>query len=156
MSGLVDSSSICAKHWLLQLKILHRIHYTSARLAKMFSSVSDACNRCEQSPGTLMHMRWTCPRLSHYWTEIFKTLQDAYDVTMEPNPTTAIFGIPPELNKPISLLAQRLILLKWRHVTPTHTRWIMEVLQCIKLEKITFATNYPLKTFNMSWKTFFG
>ncbi len=68
---LVHSFSVCTKHWLLQLKILHRIYYTNARLAKMHPNLSYACNRCNQSPATLMHMFWTCPRLLQNWTEIF-------------------------------------------------------------------------------------
>ena len=69
--GLVHMSSICARHSLIQCKIVHRIHYTNARLARIFPGTSDACNRCKQSPADLIHMFWTCPHLSEFWTSIF-------------------------------------------------------------------------------------
>lgn len=53
---LVHSSSICARHGLLQCKVLHRAHLTSAKLAKIYSNHSDACNRCRQSPADHLHM----------------------------------------------------------------------------------------------------
>ena len=84
--GLVHSSSICARHGLIQCKILHRIHYTNARLARIFPDVSDACNRCGQSPADLVHMFWACPRLSEFWTDIFKSFKDIAGVDVPPDP----------------------------------------------------------------------
>ena len=84
--GLVHSSSICARHGLIQCKILHRIHYTNARLARILPDVSDACNRCGQSPADLVHMFWACPRLSEFWTDIFKSFKDIAGVDVPPDP----------------------------------------------------------------------
>lgn len=53
---LVHSSSICARHGLLQCKVLHRAHLTNAKLANIYSNHSDACNRCRQSPADHLHM----------------------------------------------------------------------------------------------------
>uniref|UniRef100_A0A667XM65 AIG1-type G domain-containing protein n=1 Tax=Myripristis murdjan TaxID=586833 RepID=A0A667XM65_9TELE len=42
---LVHSSSICTRHGLLQCKVIHKVHFTNARLAKIFPNQSDACKR---------------------------------------------------------------------------------------------------------------
>lgn len=78
----VHSSSVCTRHGLLQWKSLHRIYYTSAKLAKIYSNVSDACNWCKHSLANLMQMFWSYLKWFDYWTKIFKTLQDAFNVTL--------------------------------------------------------------------------
>lgn len=45
----VHKSSICARHGLIQCKLVHRTYYTNARLLKFYDGVSAACNRCQQS-----------------------------------------------------------------------------------------------------------
>lgn len=47
--GRVHKSSICARHGLIQCKLLHCIYYTKARLARIYDSVSPAYDRCRQS-----------------------------------------------------------------------------------------------------------
>ncbi len=75
--GLIHSLSICARHALIQCKVLHRAHFTNAKLAKIFPNRSVACNRCKQSPADHIHMFWSCPRLMDYWSDIFRTLSQA-------------------------------------------------------------------------------
>lgn len=78
---LVHSSSICARHSLLQCKVVHRVHYTNMRLSRMYPNVIDSCNRCHQSPADHSHMFWFWPRLATFWSEIFITLSRAYNTT---------------------------------------------------------------------------
>lgn len=161
---LVHTSSICARHSLLQCKILLRVHYTNARLAKIYPDRNDVCNRCKQSPADYMHMFWTCPQLLEFWSAIFHTLNEVLSNTVDPDPLTALFGILSVPNAPkgtqqviafTTLLARRLILLKWTHSSPpTHNRWIQEVLQCIRLEKIRFSMRGSLKHFYKTWQPF--
>uniref|UniRef100_A0A671TVY8 Reverse transcriptase domain-containing protein n=1 Tax=Sparus aurata TaxID=8175 RepID=A0A671TVY8_SPAAU len=158
---LIHSSSICARHGLLQWKVLHRAHFTNAKLAKIYSSHSDACNRCKQSPADHAHMFWTCPGLTDFWSDIFQTLKQALNISLEPNPLTALFGLPPTKNFPnttqrvmafTTLLARRTILLKWKHVSPpTHNSWIREILQCLQLEKLRFSQKGSLTAFHKTW-----
>ena len=162
--GLVHMSSICARHSLIQCKIVHRIHYTNARLARIFPGTSDACNRCKQSPADLIHMFWTCPHLSEFWTSIFTSFTEIAGVDIPPDPLTALFGVPCGNNTPLylnrimsftSLLARRLILLKWKHVfPPTHFTWIRDVLAHIKLERMRFSLKGSLRNFEKTWIPF--
>lgn len=164
--NLVHTSSICARHGLLQCKVLHRAHFTNAKLAQMFPDRSDACNRCNQSPADHLHMFWTCPRLDTFWSDIFGTIEQAYNTKINPNPMTALFGLPPSENMPITirrviafttLLARRSILLKWIHASPpTHDQWIRDVLQCLQMEKLRFSLKGSLKSFRTTWDPLLG
>ena len=75
---LVHNSFVCARHGLIQCKLIHRTYYTNHRLSKLYPNVADTCNRCNQSPTDLMHMFWLCPKLTDFWSKIFDTLQIAY------------------------------------------------------------------------------
>jgi len=121
---LVHTSSICARHSLLQCKVLFRVHYTNVRLAKIYPGTSDSCNRCKQLPANHTHMFWSCPNLTSFWCQIFDTLATVLEMDLNPEPYTALFGSPPlrTPNLPASkrrvlafttLLARRLILFKW-------------------------------------------
>lgn len=54
-----------------------------------------------------------------------------------------------------TLLVRRLILLKWTHpLPPTHNRWIHEILQCIRLERIRYSLKGCLDVFYEVWQPF--
>lgn len=92
--NLVHTSSICARHGLIQCKILYRIHYTNAKLARIYPTISNSCNRCNQSPATHCHMFWSCSKLTTFWQNIFDTIGGAYSQVVLTNPISAIFGSP--------------------------------------------------------------
>ena len=159
--NLVHTSSFCARHGLLQCKVLHRAHFTNAKLAKIFPGRSDACNRCNQSPADHLHMFLTCPRLHKFWSDIFGTIEQAFNAKIDPNPMTALFSLPPSENMPINICrviffttlpARRSILLKWKHASPpTHDQWVRDVLQCLQMEKLRFTLKGSLKSFRTTW-----
>ncbi|CAI5671647.1 unnamed protein product [Oreochromis niloticus] len=118
----------------------------------------------ELQPANHVHMFWSCSKLSAFWRNIFDTLSQAYGQTVPPNPLSAIFGIPPDsnLSGPLkqalaftTLLARRLILLKWKlpH-PPTHDQWVRDVLFNLKLEKLKFSLKGFIREFNKIWKSF--
>lgn len=47
----LHSSSMCARHSLIQFKVVHRAHISKVKLAQMFSSSSLMCNRCQWAEG---------------------------------------------------------------------------------------------------------
>ena len=95
---LVHTSSICARHSLLQCKVLFRVNYTNVRLAKIYPDTSGSCNRCKQSPANHTHMFWSCLKLTGFWRQIFDTLSTVLDIDLNPEPCTALFGSPPSLH----------------------------------------------------------
>lgn len=147
MLDKVHSSSPCARHALIQFKILHRLHFTNSKLARIYPTISPACIRCKHSPATTAHMFWSCPKLEVFWKDIFKSFSDIYDVSIDPDPLLAVFGTSPESTVLTvgmcnviaftTLLARRLILFHWKKTEPpTHNRWVKEVMCYIQLEKI--------------------
>ena len=163
---LVHTSSMCARHSLLQCKVLFRVHYTNVRLAKIYPGTSDSCNRCKQSPANHTHMFWSSLNLTSFWCQIFDTLATVLEVDLHPEPYTALFGSPPlrTPNLPASkrrvlafttLLARRLILFKWKQVLPpSHNSWLRDVLTHIKLEKVRFSLEGSDNAFNKTWQPF--
>lgn len=107
---------------------------------------------------------WSCPKLFEFWRLIFDTFETVLFHTVNPDPLVALFGLPPTLGWSRSsqhviafttLLARRLILLKWTHVAPpTHNTWIQEILRCLKLEKIRFSLSGSLQAFYKIWQIF--
>ena len=160
----VHTSSICARHNLIQCKILHRVYFTNAKLSRIYPDRTDTCNRCRQSPADFVHVFLTCLQLSGFWTATFETISKVVGQTIAPEPLTAFFGITTLVGVPKSTrnvivfttrLARRLILLKWSHsAPPTHNKWIQEVLRCITLEKIWFSLKGSLDTFYKTWRPF--
>ena len=125
---LVHSSSICIRHGLLQFKVLHRLHLSASKLAKLYPGLDPTCIRCRQDPASLSHMFCLCPKLALFWTRTFDTFSYMCNKVVSPNPLTALFGVVPR-ETPITghqaeaiafstLLAQRLTLLSWKKATP--------------------------------------
>lgn len=162
----VHKSSICAKHGLTQCKIIHRAHLTKVRLAKMYKDVDPTCDRCHLAPANHVHMFWSCPSLYRFWKDLFASISRIVGRTIEPNPLTAIFGAPPstvpstsseaEVIGFVTLLARRLILLRWKSPhAPSHTLWIKDVLNLLKLERIRSCLRGSIEDFHRKWEPFF-
>lgn len=161
----IHSTSICIRHCLVQFKIFHRFYLTKAKLAKIYNTSDDGCPRCGQSPATMTHMFWTCGDLTRYWTAIFKAFSYVCNKTIDPNPITALFGVLP--NQPdltsyqtnavafSSLLARRLILLKWKDVQPpSFIQWVREVMMCLQIEKLKYSLRGTQKKYCKTWASY--
>lgn len=142
----VHSSSFCARHGLIQFKILHRTHWSKEKLSRVYPHINPLCDRCQQAPGSLIHMFLTCPTLHNFWTDICNSLSEILNMPIDPIPITILFGVlPSTLVVPkfkadfvafATLLARRLILLKWKSPTPpTVYHWLTDLLSHSKLEK---------------------
>ena len=126
----VHSSSVCARHGLIQCKVVHRTHWTKARLSRIYENIDPFCEKCHQTPVTHAHMFWSCTSLNTFWKAIFATLTELTGTLIEPNAVTALFGISQlplsraqaDLIAFVTLLARRLILMRWKSPTPpSHT-----------------------------------
>ncbi|XP_059927376.1 LINE-1 retrotransposable element ORF2 protein [Gadus macrocephalus] len=162
---LIHSSSICVRHGLIQFKVLHRLHFTRDKLARIYQGADPTCPRCKQVPANICHMFWSCPRLKEFWTKFFETFSSIYDKNIEPGPLAAIFGVAPgetqltiAQRKAIafsSLLARRLILFNWiKAAPPTHKRWVEEVMAHLKLEHLRFTLQGNTKRYSKVWQPF--
>lgn len=53
-------------------------------------------NECKTTEASLFHIFWTCPILEKFQWEVFQTLFQILNMTLEPNPVEALFGITGE------------------------------------------------------------
>ena len=140
----VHSSSVCARHGVIQCKLLHCVYWNNkSRLSRIYCNIDPLCDKCRQHRGTLIHMFWTCPSLHAYWVSIFSTLSDVFQNTQEPCSLMALFGVLSDsnkLSKPQSdfvaflcLIAWRLILRHWKSQhRPSHSLWIRDIFMFSK------------------------
>ena len=153
----INSSIFCAKLGIIQFKVLHRVHLSKARLAKMYSNDDTFCDRCHNTPANLTPMFCSCPPLANYWLSIFHFLLESLNVDLQPNPLTAIFGISDSKSHRTiiaftSLLARRRILLHWKSKHPPKaSMWLSDLMQFIQLEKIKYSLRGSRNKFLTIW-----
>lgn len=161
----VHSSSICARHCIIQCKVVHRVHWSRSRLARIFPGTDSNCAKCNLGPANLTHMFLTCPALSLFWDLVFDSLSAISSVRLPKSPLTALFGILPaghslpshfvELIAYFTLLARRAILMRWKDAhPPTHSQWIKDALYFMKLEKIKYSLRGSDDKFLKVWLPF--
>ena len=163
---LINTTSFCARHCLLQFKVVHRAHISKSKLARFYPEVSPCCDKCKTSEASLIHMFWTCPSLEQFWREVFQTLSQILNIMLEPNPLVALFGTTGEDDVLLtsskcrtlsfaSLLARRAVLLRWRDAAPpTHTQWLRDIMSCLNLEKIRYSVTGCNEKFKKVWGPF--
>lgn len=162
---LVNSTSLCARHCLIQFKVVHRAHISKVKLSSIYPDISPYCVKCKHVEASLIHMYWSCSDLGKYCREVFHTLSRVLKVKLDPNPLTALFGVMGGEKKLTttkqhilsfaSLLARRAILLRWRDtLPPTHTQWLEDIMSCLKLEKIRHSLQHSNEKFQKVWGPF--
>lgn len=55
----VHTSSICARHCLMQCRVKHRTHWKKQKMSRSFTNVSSAGNLCKLNSATQAHMFWS-------------------------------------------------------------------------------------------------
>ena len=165
---LINSTSLCAHHSLLQFKVVHRTHISKTKLSRFHPDVDPCCNKYKREEASLIHIFWTCPSLEKYWREAFQTLSLIVNLDIEPKPLVTLFGNTGEVNGHLrpakwptlsfaSLLARCAMLLMWRDAAlPTHAQWLRDVMTCLNLEKIHYSIRNSKEKFQKSVGTFSG
>jgi len=62
----LNTSTSCARLGLIQFKVVHRMHLSNSRLAKIFPDRDAGCNRCDYPQADLLHMFWACLKFGHF------------------------------------------------------------------------------------------
>lgn len=161
----IYSSSVCLRHTVVHFKIVHRLHWSKDRLSKFKPDLDPTYDRCKQVPATLLHMFWTCLKLSRFWQSIFEAFSKIHGKTIHPSPLISLFGVASvdvslrgcNINRIAfcSLLARRLILSKLKDSQPpTYRYWIKEVMCHIHLEKIRYTIRGSVGKFYSTWQPF--
>ena len=164
--GILDrihSSSINSRHSLVQFKVVHRLHYSKARLHGIYPNISPLCEKCKQQSGTLTHQFWSCSKLTLFWSLIFDYISKAFHKCISPDPLLAIFGsvvFNPNLTsyegQAISLctlLARRLILQQWKsEASPLFQQWLRELGNVLHMERLRCKTTNKERIFQRIWQ----
>lgn len=123
----------------IQLMILHRAYLTPHQLKMMYPTANDTCPRCQENDAHLVHMLWSCPRLTTYWSQIINILS-----TIIPGQTldtlgTGLLGVSihGKSGKPMVrflnlmlILAKRTITRRWKaKKAPTVHEWYDEAIK---------------------------
>lgn len=159
----IHECSINARHCLIQFKILHRLHYSKAKLHKIFPEVSPLCEKCESMEATLSHSFALCPKLQNYWHEIFDFFSLILGIRLDPDLILIILGTSVGLRKLNNaqqhllayglITAKKLILLNWRKKeVPSFKHWLTDLTDTLHLERIRFILKDKLRDFDKIWQ----
>lgn len=161
----ISSTTSCARLGLIHFKVLYRLHYSKAKLAEIYLSADNRCDRCSHTPANLSYLFFFCPKLQSFWGVFFKILSDILKIKLQLDPLTTIFGVP-ELFANLytshldiiafsSLIARRRILLSWKSPgPPSAASWLEDMLSFLKLEKIKFSLRGSAVKFTARWQPF--
>ena len=139
------------------------MHFSKAKLAKIFPGSSGACNRCAFVPADLAHTFWSCSKLTGFWKSFFKIMSEVLGVAITPCPLIAIFGVPSnysEFSKQTlnglafaPLIVCRRILLHWKLPKPPGEQsGQTDLMSFLKLEKIKFSLRESTEKFYTTWQ----
>lgn len=73
----VHSSSVCARHGVIQCKLPHHVHWTKSRWSYIHSNI-ESLSYIHRQDHTFVHIFWICPSLNSYWVSIFSILSDEF------------------------------------------------------------------------------
>lgn len=77
-------------------KVLTRWYLVPTRISKFFPQYPSHYFRGCTVPGSHVHIWWECPKVSSFWSEIFKILSTMFKVSLTPDPTVALLNSKPQ------------------------------------------------------------
>lgn len=158
---LALKSSVCSKIQETNYKVLTRWYLTPSRLHRCFPEVSDRCWRCGSERGTLLHVFWSCPRLSLFWGEVHRITQRFVEGVIPLDPALFLLHLTdspiPAYKKSIigHLLnaAKACIPLLWKQSTPPSVAlWLNKVEAINKMEDLVLTAQHKQTIYSDRWR----
>ena len=162
----IHRSSLCARHCLIQFKVVHRAHISKAKLASIYPDVVPTCDKCGDNDADLFHQYWLCPQLQTFWENVFKTLSDVLQRDLVLDPSVALLGTAGGTDLPLLsaesrmvdfslLIARRAVLLRWKDAAPpTIRQWLSDIMSCLKLEMLRFSIAGSEEKIYRTWRSY--
>lgn len=72
-------SVISSTDRIIQLRYLHQMYYTAARLFHMRRRDSATCHKCLGAEGTFLHMVWECTKIRPSWSTVTEFIAVKFD-----------------------------------------------------------------------------
>lgn len=85
---------------LIQAKFFHRTYPTPQRLHRIYPERSPDCPRCKSPDSSYIHLFWSCPRLSFYWSAIMEGINARLQLEIPLTPELAPLGIHDDDQRP--------------------------------------------------------
>lgn len=73
-------------------------------LHKHYPTMSDRCCRCQDGGGTLLHIFWSCPKLTHFWARSEGLLKNSQILRFLRILTSFYYTLPPFWQNYIKIL----------------------------------------------------
>lgn len=161
----IHKCSINVRHCLMQFKMVHRLHFSKAKLNRWFPSVSPLCDKCQTDEATLAHSYILCPKIQVYWCNIFDIISEILDSRIEPDPQTIIFNISEALDDLTSahrrfvnyclMSAKKCLLMLWKGKdTPNVKMWLADLVNTLEVERIRYIGRDQVNLFDFIWQPF--
>lgn len=121
----------------------------------------DLCWRCRADKGTLIHIFWSCPKLTHFWRVERETVQQFTDRTITDDPAFFLLhasNIPDRIYKKSVIrhlldAAKACIPLHWKStLPPTIDLWLQKVEEIKKMEDLILTAQNRQETFSKTWQ----
>lgn len=154
-------SSICAKTQEKNYKIISHWYRTPALLHKYFPMTSELCWRCQAEKGTLLHVFWSCSKLTNFWQTIRTTMQKFTDYNITNDPAFFLLhasNIPTKTYKKSVIghlldAAKACIPLNWKSPKPpTIDLWIKKLEEIKKMEDLIHTAQNRHEKFSNTWQ----
>ncbi len=137
---------INARLQLIQFKVMHRLHYSKEKINKIYPNVSDICDRCNLSKGTLGHTFWFCPKIVPFWQDIFTWYWlSLWWWEIEPDALIALLGCSEQQTLMFDIVAKTIIL------SLCFSRYFGELVSGIHLERLHSNTHGFHEKFESTW-----
>lgn len=153
-------TSISATQQEAGFKIMSQWYYTPARLQQMFPQSSDLCWRCGEEAGTLLHIFWSCKRLSPFWSEVHRITQKFTDRELPKSPEFFLLHhheIPSKAYRKsilplLSTAAKSCIPLLWKQTEPPVVAlWLKKIADIYNMEDLIVTEKGNSEKFLKKW-----
>lgn len=161
-----SKSSICTKMQETNYKLLTRWYLTQHALHIRYPETSEICWRCLRHRGTILHVFWSCPKLTFFWAKIREIIQKFTEYRI-PNDLAFfllhVSTMSAKLYKTSIVhhllnAAKACIPLYWKSQTPpTIANWIQRVEDISRLEDLVLSARHQQEKYDKTlamWKHF--
>lgn len=142
------------------VKISLRWYFSPAIISRFNPQLPDCCWRLCGERGDLLHILWNCPKLLHYWSNVFQVISEMSQIQILPTPALAILSLgidqlPYTLQHSIIqvLLYARLLLTRnWKNTAPPTITDVIDLthLHCT-YERTVASSSGRLNIFHNKW-----
>lgn len=162
--AISSPQSISSNHneRLIQLYMVHRAYYTTTRLSRFRPGYVDICPKCLLSPGTFLHLLWSCPRVNGFWVQVIQFLHDKMGSPIQLCPKECILLPDPESFESrysysfcieSIFYAKKIIARTWlSHRSPSFPEWLNAVNCVLPLKKWIYQHRGCPTKFTKIWE----